>query len=341
MFPIRFSWVYIFVVVALALASCVGNNEKVADGDNGEKTETKSESILDKLISLDPENPDLYNQRALSYLDQNMINDALSDINMALQLDSTRSDYFVTLSSIYLAMGKISNCILSLDVAEELDPENKDAILKRAEVYLIIREYKVTFEQIQILLAMDEFNPKAYFIRGLALLETGDTAMAVRSLMTAVEQDQQYYEAYMQLGYLYASLGDPLAEGYYNNAINTEPNNPDPYYFLGIYYQEQENIDKAVRIYDQLLSLDSVYIDAWYNLGYLNLVYISDYEKAVQYFTHAIELNPDYTEAYYNRGYSNELSGDFTLARKDYLKATEITPNYDLAVKGLNRLDRR
>jgi Flp pilus assembly protein TadD len=79
--------------------------------------------------------------------------------------------------------------------------------------------------------------------------------------------------------------------------------------------------------------------EANYNLGYINLVYLNDFEKAVKFFTRAIDLDPKYTDAYFNRGYSCELMGDFVNARKDYQKALDLSPNYDRSIEGLNRLD--
>jgi tetratricopeptide (TPR) repeat protein len=327
-----------FIIIVIILAtSCSSHEQHKSDEAPGEQ----DVSSLTAQIENESDNPDLFNQRAIYNLKRGNSNAALADINTALQLDSLNSNYFVTLSSIYKAMGRLNNCIEALDRAEELDPNNNLVLLNRAEVFLILREYPRTFEQVKLLLDRDEFNPEAYFLRGIALLETGDTTLAVRNLMIAVEQDQQHYEAYMQLGLLYAGQLDPLAEGYYRNAINIKPNDPQPYYFLGMYYQEIENIERAVDTYEQIISFDPSFVQAWYNLGYVHLVYMGDFERAVEYFTEAIYLDPKYTEAFYNRGYAYELMGDYRNSRKDYTEAVGITPNYDLAVKGLNRLDRK
>ncbi|MCF8386954.1 MAG: tetratricopeptide repeat protein, partial [Bacteroidales bacterium] len=59
------------------------------------------------------------------------------------------------------------------------------------------------------------------------------------------------------------------------------------------------------------------------------------------YFNAAIEIDPAYAKAYYNRGYCNELMGNFAQARKDYQRTMDIIPNYEKAIEGLNRLDRK
>jgi tetratricopeptide (TPR) repeat protein len=326
-------------VLLLLLHSCTQNGQ----GESGNKDLLQEELTeierLNKAIDDDPSNAGLINKRAQYYLRNGNVNEALSDINSALQVDSKNAEHYITLSDIYLSMGKLNNCIEALEKAEELDPENTSGLLKQAEVYLILREYQKTFEYVKRALVIDDFNPIAYFIRGYALLETGDTVKAVREFIRATEQDQQYYEAYMQLGLLYAAKNDPLSIGYYRNAINARPDNPEPYYFLGMFFQDNEDIENAIRIYDQLLTVDPDYSDAYYNLGYINLVYTGDYEMAVKHFTDVIIREPAHTDAYYNRGYAHELSGDYNRARNDYKKALEITPNYPLAVEGMNRIE--
>ena len=294
---------------------------------------------LNQNIRSDSLNPEHFYLRSRYYLEQKDINKALSDINKAIQLNDKNSNYFVALSDIYLAMGRIPNCLESLKKAEVLDKSNNDALLKLAEVYLILKDYTNTFEYTKRALDHDLINPVAHFIRGYAYMEVGDTSLAIKNFQAAADQDQNYYEAYIELGSLYSALKDPLASGYFQTATRIEPNRTEGYYLLGLTYQEQENIPKAIETYEKLLAISPDHKEAHYNLGYVNLVFVNDFEKAAKYFTKAISLDPKYTDAYFNRGYSYELLGDYANARKDYLKALELVPNYERSITGLNRLD--
>lgn len=326
----------LLIILALAATSCrQGERKATVPGTDDDLSEIE---VLNRSIGQDTSNASLLNERARYHLEQGDVNKALADINAALQSEPRNATYYVTLSDIYMTMGKLNNCIEALEKAEELDPENTAGLLKQAEVYLILREYTRTIDYVKRALEIDDYNPVAYFIRGYTLLETGDTLKAVRDFMKAVEQDQQYYEAYMQLGLLYAMKNDPLAVGYYRNAINARPADPEPYYFLGMYHQENADISRAIQAYEQLLTIDPDYVDAYYNLGYLNLVYLKDYDMAVRYFTDVVIRDPRRTEAWYNRGYAHELSGDTRAARKDYQEALDVTLNYPLAVEGMNRI---
>ncbi|MFO7613385.1 MAG: tetratricopeptide repeat protein [Bacteroidales bacterium] len=329
----------LIVIMTVFLGACqtpVRNNAVLNEEE--QTTEPELETLNDKIRS-DSLNPDLYYQRSKYFTRLKDVNRALSDINRAIGLDDRKADYYVALSDIYLAMGRIPGCLEALKRAEELDPVNNEALLKLAEVYLILKEYQHTFEFTKRALDLDRINPVAHFIRGYAYMELGDTALAIRNFQVAADQDQQYYDAYVELGILYMIQKNPLATGYLQTATTIEPNRKDAYYLLGLAYQEQENIPKAIETYEKLLIIAPEFKEAHYNLGYIHLVYINDFEAAIRYFDQAIALDPSYTDAFFNRGYSYELMGDFENARKDYRKALSIQTNYENAIVGLNRID--
>ncbi|MBW6460108.1 MAG: tetratricopeptide repeat protein [Bacteroidales bacterium] len=326
-------------LVVILITACQSHEQKkevLVEADPKPATEIENLNIK---ISKDSLNPDLYYQRSKYYTGQQDINLALSDINRAIELDDRKSAYYVALSDIYLAMGRIPGCLEALKRAEELDPNNNEALLKLAEVYLILKEFQNTFEYTKRALDMDRINPVAHFIRGYAYMELGDTALAIRNFQVAADQDQHYYNAYVELGILYMIQKNPLATGYLQTATAIEPNRKDAYYLLGLAYQEQENISKAVETYEKVLVIAPDFKEAHYNLGYLNLVYINDFDAAIHYFNRAIALDQSYVDAYFNRGYSYELMGNFENARKDYRKALSIHPNYENSIIGLNRID--
>jgi tetratricopeptide (TPR) repeat protein len=332
-------WLFLVISVAVMVSCQQTGEKKPVEQTTGEEPEKTDLDQLTERVKADSLNPETYYLRAKLYLDYKDVNRALADINKAIQLDDDNSDYFVTLADIYLATGRIPNCMDALKKAEELSPSNNNALLKLAEVYLILQDYSNTFAYTKKALDNDLINPVAHFIRGYAYMELGDTTLAIKNLEVAADQDQSYYEAYIELGLLYSSQASPLATGYLQTATRIEPNRPEGYYLLGMSYQEQENIPKAIETYEKLITISPDYKEAHYNLGYVNLVYINDFPKAVNYFTKAISLDPAYTDAIFNRGYSYELMGDYANARKDYLMALELVPNYERSVTGLNRLD--
>ncbi|MCX6281140.1 MAG: tetratricopeptide repeat protein [Bacteroidetes bacterium] len=295
---------------------------------------------LNRKISGNGKDAGLLHQRAKLYIDLREINQALNDINKALQIDPKKADYYLTLSDIYLLMGQPQNCEESLLKAVSVEPENITANLKLANLYLIVKDYKKVDQYVREVLTIDKANSSARFTRAMALLETGDTAHAIGDLMDAVKLNQQFFDAFMLLGELYATHKDQLAAGYFTNALRIRPNSKEALYNLGMFYQESGQFAKAIGTYEVLMKVDTTFRDAPYNIGYINLVYLQDFKTAVAYFSKAIARDSLHAESWYNRGLSFEQLKEYRNAYDDYQKSLKLKVNYDKAIDGLNRLDR-
>ena len=331
-----------FWIVCLLITLILGCNRGPARPDKISHEDSLRVVIsdLNKQISGNEKDASLFYGRAKVYFDLKEINQALNDINKAIQIDPKKAAYYITLSDIYLQMGQPRNCEESLQKAVSVDPENVNAYLKLANFYLIVKDYSNVDHYVKEVITRDKTNATARFTRALALIETGDTAHAVGDLMDAVKLNQLYFEAYMLLGDLFSTRKDPLAAGYYNNALRIRPNSKEAMYSLGMFYQESGQFPKAIGTYEVLSKLDTTFRDAPYNIGYINLVYLQNFEKAVEYFTKAIVRDSGYADSWYNRGLSYEQMKEYQKAYDDYQKALKLKVNYDKAVQGLNRLDK-
>jgi len=335
---LKYSPVYFFVLF-LTLLSCNRGGGEFKPKNAADSARIALESLNQK-IAEDVENSSLYLARSRFYLTDHQFDNALKDINRAISLYPKNPDQYVTLSEIYLLMGQIQNSTDALTKAINLDPVNKLALLKMAKLNLIIRDYPKTFAYIQKTLSVSDVNPEAYFTRAIAFLENGDTNKAVIDLLKAVDQNQGYYEAYMQLGELYSIKKDAIAADYLKNALALRPNSKEALYLLGMFYQETNQYYKAIEVYKRLQKADTTFRNAPYNIGYIYLVYLRDFPLAISFFSAAIKRDPGYFEAYFNRGYAQELMGAYDKAYADYQQTLKIKVNYPNAVDGLNRLDR-
>lgn len=326
--------------ILLALLSCGGNKEQTDTVVPATDSMPANLADITKKIEADPKNAALYDQRAQIYLESKDPGKALSDINKAIELDAKNPAWYRTLSDVYFSMGKAQKCREALNKALTMNEDDTEALLKLAELDFYFKDYEKCFEETNRALKIDEMLPRAYFIKGMAYREMGDTAKAVKNLQIAVEKDQQYFDAYMQLGLIFSTKHNPLAADYFRNALNVNPKSIEAYYGLGMYYQSVGEFNKAIESYSSILKIDPKYKYAHFNLGYIHLVYLKVYDVAIRHFTDAITADPNYAEAYYNRGYSYELRGDVNNARTDYKQAMKIKPNYTKAVEGMNRLDK-
>jgi len=333
---------YTFVLIfSLLIFSCNQNNKVKDTETNQADTLTLLDQIdeLNRGVGQDPSNADLYLLRAKLYYENEEYNQAMNDIANALEIDSTNAEYFITLSDIYVGLGKIPEALGALEEANRMDSENTSALTKLAELYIIFRDYKKALDYIDNAIKINEIEPKPYFLRGIVLLENSDTLKGIRNFQKAIDVDNDFFDAHLQLGMLYAGRKNKLAVDYLNNALNIDPGNKEVTYYLALFYQETNNYDKAIQFYNAILDDDPDFYFALYNIGFINLVYLKDFETAIDYFTQTVDINSEYADAYYNRGFAYELLKDVDNSRSDYNKALEFNPNYEKAVEGLNRIE--
>jgi tetratricopeptide (TPR) repeat protein len=331
----------VFLFLGLLLFSCV-HREKSHEtaGGKADTLKLRLEEVT-KEIGTGSSDPGLYDQRARLYLADHQFDKALSDVNKAIGLAPAKAIYLVTLSDIYLMSGRPDKADDVLKKARSLDPKNNTILLRSAKLSLVVKDYKSTFGYVKQCLDIDPLNPEAYYLRGMALLESGDTTKAVDDMKRSVDQDQRNFDALVELGELYSMRKDNLAAGYFMDALRIKPHDRNVMYMLGMFYQESGQYDRALKTYDDIHKADSNFRLAPYNTGYVYLVYLKDFPKAIDNFTKAIKIDPAYYEAYYNRGLSYELTGDTKKAYADYQQTLKILPNYPKAVDALNRLDKK
>lgn len=294
---------------------------------------------LTEALKNDPKNADLYQQRAIKYLEIQKVQEALNDINRALGINSNKAAYYITRSDIYFAGGKATPARTDLFTALEKDASNTEAMLKIAELHLYFKEYDQCVSYINKALDVNPDYAQAHFMLGFVHMETGDTTRAIRQFQITTEKDRRHYHAFLQLGLLHAAKHSPLAIDYYRNALDINPVSTEAMYNLGMYYQEHKFFNEAIETYTSIVKIDPKFKFAYFNLGYIHLEMLQVNNVAAEYFTKAIQADPFYAEAWYNRGVALENMGDVVNARRDYQKALEFKHNYELAIDGLNRLD--
>jgi len=329
----------ILLLLVLTFVSCNTGAEQKQETKAVSDTISDEITRLNQAVTANPGKTAPLVERAKYYAHKSLYNEALADINAALSIDDTDPIVYVGLGEVYLYSGKTQRALDALKKARELAPQDSYVEVSIARVYLAMSDYKQTFNALREALKKDPNNAEAFFISGLANEEMGDTIKAIDSYQGAVSRNSKHYDALKQLGILFSLRNDPLAIDYLRNAARLKPESPDALYILGMHYQENNEPDKALSVYQEILQIDSTFKYAHYNTGYVYLVYKAEYDNAVKAFDHAIILDPDYSDAVYNRGYAHELAGRVDAARKDYQAVLRMKVNDDKAIKGLNRLD--
>lgn len=312
-------------------------NNSTADTAKATTSNITLDSI-NQLILQDPNNPDLYHQRAKYYLTKRQFEEAGFDLSRTMNIDSSKAEYFITLADFYFYTNKTGNSKAALEKCIKLDPKNSDGYMKLAELYFYVTKYQEALNNLNQVLKINQYNAKAYFLKGMVYKEIGDTVKAVSSMQTAVEQNPDYYQAYIELGVILTAKNDPLAIAYYDNAIRLKPSGGEAFYNKGMFFQKRQDWNKAIECYTNATLAEPGFKYPYYNLGYIHLAHLNLPKQAIDYFNKAVKVDQKYVEAYFGLGTCYETLGDQKKALDYYRLTLSLNPQYAPAAESVYRI---
>lgn len=104
-------------------------------------------------------------------------------------------------------------------------------------------------------------------------------------------------------------------------AIESEPDNPDLYFTLGVMHEELENLDKAAEAYQKAIEVNPSYYNAVFNLAVLN------YNVAVELIKEKNNLGISSAEQKKAKELQKKIDTKLKLALPHWEKANELQPN--------------
>jgi len=334
---------YLLVVITILsfFVSCQNEPEIKIDNNQINKfsSDTGKVAQITQEIIKDSRNPELYKKRAEALFKNKNVADAISDLELAILLDSTNTEYLNLISDYWIVNGNSKPTKEYLDKSFAINPENPQTLVRYAKLYLIVKDYMKSFEYANNAIKYDASLYTPYFVKALCYTETGDSIRAIKELQKTVNLNSEFYDAYQMLGVLCTKTNDSLAISYFKIAQKLKPQSIEAHYALGYYYQENTKYDEAINEYNFIINnIDSTFSQAYYNIGYVNLVYLENYKEAVNNFKLAINYNQNNPDSYYNLGFSYEKIGKKEKAKEFFEKALKLNPEHELSINGLKRI---
>jgi tetratricopeptide (TPR) repeat protein len=341
MMRFRLTWLCLFVALSITACNHSGNNTPKNNNDQQVEEVDPAKDPLDLLndsIAMDENRADLYLKRAHVYMEREQVGMAMMDVNRSIQLDPKNVDAFLLLSDIYFLLGDDANITGALNKALEVDPYDARPMVKLAELNLLQQNYNLCFGYIDNALKISTYNPKAYFIKGMAYMAKQDTVSAMKNFMIAREQDAGFLDPQREICAIYQAQNNPMTESFMRSMLTNFPDQPMVRYELALFLQDNGYPEEALAHYDTLLMLQPRNSRLLFNKGYVYFVYLRDNEKALDYFNLSLQSDPDYLDALYNKGHVLEQMGDYVQAKSIYTEVLQQQPDYRLAIAGMNRV---
>ncbi len=298
---------------------------------------TTGNATLDNLnqkIKGDPNNHQLLAQRANLYYEGEAFDEALADINKALTIDSVNADYYHLQADIYLDYYKSFKALKAMEKAVSIHPTRIPTLLKLSEFQYILKQHGPSLQTIEKIFLHSPNNADGFYMLGRNLKEMGKGKKAIEAFQKCVENDSDYYDAYMELGLIYYHKEEPIALDYLNNALRIKPNDVSALYSKAMYYQKKYQDDKAIEIYKKISTIDPQNVNAYYNSAVL--YFENDtLDKAYDMSNIAIKMEPTFAKGYLLRGLIQQKQGKKEAAISDFRQSLAFDPELEQAKMAL------
>jgi tetratricopeptide (TPR) repeat protein len=108
----------------------------------------------------------------------------------------------------------------------------------------------------------------------------------------AIASDSGFINAYVNLADAYGLLGkNDMARKTLMNAISRKPENPEPYYTMGVIDEADSNWTDALKWYDKSIQADSMFEDAIYNEAMIH-ARMGEKQIAIDYLRRVLKIEP-------------------------------------------------
>jgi tetratricopeptide (TPR) repeat protein len=331
--------IFLAAMLLLLLSACNGD-PKPATEVNAPTVAGGTPQIQDisQKIASDSTNASLYATRGALWYENENYDEGIADFEKAIRLDSTKAEYYHILADIYMDYYKSRQGLQVMEKAGLLFPDRTPTLLKLAEFQLIVKQHTPALATLQRIQQREPLNPEMFFMFGNVFSDMGKTDQAITAYQSAVENDPKLVDAWIKLADLLAEKDLPQAAKYYDNAIKADSGSVEALHAKAYYLSNKKNdLKGSVALYKKINTINPQYYEGYYNLGLLYLD-MDSVQQAYQSFDLTVKFAPEFPDGYFHRAIAAEMKGDKAQAKSDFENVLRISPDFEGAKAGLQRV---
>lgn len=292
----------------------------------------EAERLTEYGMTLHPESVNLMLTRASMLIDNNKFDQAKALLDYVLPMECNNPELYLNYGWLELKQNNVEEAIVHFDEALELNEKNhmmEDDIIFEIGLNLNLFDYfsQSTF-YLEMYIERHPHDPKALFELAYAYDKTQLLDKSIITYEHLVDISPFYETAWYNLGILYWRKEEyEKSVNAYNTAITINVEYPEPYFNLGNNYMNMGEYEKALDSYIEYISLCKTDIE--------NVVYqyigecwaeLDDSEYSLQFYLLATEKMPDNANAWYGCGVEYMDLGNNPQCINMVSKAIDIDP---------------
>lgn len=256
---------------------------------------------LSRVISLEPDHPEVFEQRAEILSPLGRISEALSDLTRAIQLQPSARLY-----------------------------------RHRGTLHFISEDYIAAHEDFQRSLELNQNQPIAVLYKGLTFFHRGLLKEAIETFKEALKQKSNFIEAYKSLGQAYRELGNfEAAMENFQKALMLNQNHVQTLQLRGIMLYHHGSLQEALKNFKRCLQLEPYNEVCQYMKG-LSHVSMGHFYEGIKAQTKVMLNDPlpgqktsqEYLKVKYLREYSRYLHSHLDTPVTEYNIDSDLPGNF-------------
>ncbi len=225
---------------------------------------TDAFASFDKAIEADANYEYTYVCRASSYERLGKTDEAITDLETALQINPSHIEYLMKIGEIKMGINEIDQAIAYFNQYIELDATSPFAYFNRAAAYKEKHLYELALADIDDAILIEDEIPYLHYVKGNILLESGNAHDAITAFESALDIDSNYPEAYYNIAIAYFDLElYKKSLPYLDRAIEIDPYFGEAYYSRGLANNAIFNFERACIDMDQAAHMGVQPATAW------------------------------------------------------------------------------
>jgi tetratricopeptide (TPR) repeat protein len=282
---------------------------------------------IDEVLRNDEHNVEAKTIKAQLLLGKNQIKDAIAEFEEVSSLEEDSSKTRFRIALIKLQQRNVQAAINDFNLVLAAHPENTAARYYLASAYAGQGQVSEALEQIREINSDEEYFEESRTL-GAFMLQREERYQEGVALVEEVLEKKEEPKLLAFLANLQKDAGDSTkAISTMKRLIELEPDSDQHYFTLGVYYDQEEDRDAAIKAMKQSLKINPNNSNALNYLGYTYAEEGENLEEAERLVSKALELEPK--NGYYldSLGWIYYRQGRLPQALEKLEKAVAVVPN--------------
>ncbi|XP_075388031.1 tetratricopeptide repeat protein 13 isoform X2 [Tenrec ecaudatus] len=250
---------------------------------------------------------------------------ALFELSRVITLEPDRPEVFEQRAEILSPLGRITEAVNDLTKAIQLQPSAR-LYRHRGTLYFISEDYATAHEDFRQSLELNRNQPIAMLYEGLTFFHRGLLKEAIASFKEALKQKVDFIDAYKSLGQAYRELGNfEAATESFQKALLLNQNHVQTLQLRGMMLYHHGSLQEALKNFKRCLQLEPYNEVCQYMKG-LSHVAMGQFYEGIKAQTKVMlndplpgqKASPEYLKVKYLREYSRYLHAHLDTPLAEY-----------------------